>query len=74
MDITKIPIGELLEDRQACVRDIGVCEWALLVGVTEYSGTKSTKYRLENNKKIIDAIDTELSRRKVEEQCHTLQS
>ena len=62
MDIEKIPIEELKKDKEESIVDIKVCENALALGVMTYSGG-SVKERLDINKKIIEKIDKELTRR-----------
>ena len=63
-DITMIPLGGLHDDLLASEQDIAICRRALAIGVDKYDGgRKSTKRRLEINKKIVQAIKSELVRR-----------
>lgn len=64
-DIKQIPTNELLDDKAASLSDIAVCNFALLQGITEYSGG-SVQKRLETNQRIVEVIDLELSRREAE--------
>jgi len=66
MDIDKIPIEDLLQDRTASLKDIKVCAEALLLGVKTYSGGLCM-YRLEKNLQIVKTIDKELENRSQEE-------
>ncbi len=66
MDIKLIPLEELLEDKAASEADIKICEWALLLDVTEYSGG-SVQGRINGNQIFIDKIKAELGRRQKEE-------
>lgn len=63
MNIQQIPIDKLLQDRADCLSDISICNWALLLDVTEYSGG-SVQRRLEVNQEIVAKIEAELWRRK----------
>ena len=63
MDISKIPMNELLEDRDASLFDINLCEFALARNITEYGDSASVQSRLESNRKIVEIIDAELARR-----------
>jgi hypothetical protein len=69
-DITKIQLSELIEDREASVKDISECGLALRLGVTRYGGVnhdeKSVQDRIDGNIKIIEVIDAELKRRNVQ--------
>lgn len=62
-EMKDIPIETLFIDKGACVTDIEVCKWALLLGETEYSDGKSIDTRLHKNEQIIVLIDAELERR-----------
>lgn len=64
-DITKIPTHELLDDKDASLADIKVCELALLHQITTYSGGL-VRERLQINQCIVNAIDAELERRESE--------
>ena len=59
MDITKIPIQKLLEDKEESIVDKRDCMKALMFGVRTYSGG-SVKERLDINDNIINKIDKEL--------------
>lgn len=61
-DITGIDLAELLNDREEALRDIFICDLALLVGVVEYSGG-SVQERRDKNLQIVEAIEAELARR-----------
>ena len=65
MDITQIPIDELLKDKTESLADIQNCQIALRVGIIEYSGG-SVQERLDINQKIVNKINEELKRRKYE--------
>jgi len=61
-DITKIPIAELLADREASANDIIVCLEGRKFGVEcTRDGTK-VEYRLETKRKIVRRIEEELKR------------
>lgn len=62
MDITLIEESTLLIDLAESIKDIEVCQRALNLGLTEYSGGK-VEDRLAGNQKIIQKIKTELARR-----------
>ncbi|MBU3956448.1 OmpA family protein [bacterium] len=62
IDIEKIPIEELLKDKEESLLDIENCKMALKVGIVKYSGG-SVQERLEINQKIVEKIDKELERR-----------
>jgi hypothetical protein len=62
VDVTKIPVEELIKDLDGTVEDIAVCRVALAYGLTTYSGG-SVQDRLDDNLKIRDIITAELSRR-----------
>ena len=64
MDIEKIPTEELRKDKDESLADIKVCETAIRIGVTAYSGGK-VENRLDTNKKIVEKIDEELKRRQL---------
>lgn len=64
MEISKIPIQELLNDRLESINDIKVCELALLHGIEKCSGG-SVQERLDVNRQYIIKIDEELKRREV---------
>lgn len=61
-DLSWIPDATLVKDREDSVQDIKVCEIALAVGVTQYSGGL-VKDRLDKNKGFIEVIDAEIARR-----------
>lgn len=65
MDITKVPLKELIEDKAASIEDYLWCELAIGRGITEYSGGE-LKDRLERNQLIIATINAELTRRNIE--------
>ena len=65
IDITKMPIEELLKDKQESLADIQNCQIALRISIIEYSGG-SVQERLDINQKIVDKINQELKRRKYE--------
>jgi hypothetical protein len=62
-DIHSIPTEELEKDLLDSNIDIGVCETALQLGITSYSGGPIQK-RLEANKCFVKVITAELERRK----------
>jgi len=62
MDIKTILMKELLTDKEDCIVDIKVCQKALALGTTQYSGG-SIQNRLDVNKEIIIKIDKEIARR-----------
>jgi len=62
LDIKKIPMSQLLKDKEESIIDILVCEKALSLGVIHYSGGL-TQERLDANKRIVIKIDKELLRR-----------
>lgn len=62
VDITTIPIEELEKDLQDSRNDISVCEVALAQGIENYSGGSVTS-RLNDNKRFVEIITTELNRR-----------
>ncbi len=66
MDITKIPLSELINDRWASIMDVKLCKWAIVHGHTEYGNGKSMQRRLDINQNIIEKIDAELERRENE--------
>ena len=66
VDITKLPESELLEDREASITDISICEIALIIGLTHIDESMTTQQRLDINKSVIEKIDAELNRRKTE--------
>lgn len=61
-DITTIPQTELEKDLADSLADIRMCEFALLQGVTTYSGG-AVEDRLEKNKYFVKVITAELERR-----------
>ena len=63
VDITKLPLQELLNDREASLADIQICERALALGIEAYGTGKSTEDRLIVNQGIVATIDAELQRR-----------
>ena len=65
-DITTIPMYKLIKDLEESRTDIKVCEDALAVGITTYSGG-SVEERLKGNKHFVEVITKELSRRSVNE-------
>ena len=62
VDITTIPTDELEKDLEDSRKDIAVCQVALDMNVTEYSGG-SVEKRLKGNQHFIDVITNELGRR-----------
>ncbi len=62
MEINEFPLAELLDDRRTSILDIQLCELALDLGVTEYSGGR-VEIRKLKNKLIVNVIDEELARR-----------
>ena len=64
MRMADLKVEKMVEDRQASLKDIEVCEQALRVGITRYS-TGDVRERLEVNQKIVGRIDAELLRRGV---------
>ncbi len=62
-DIKTLPESELMADRAACLKDIKVCEWALIIGVATYGRGESVQRRLGVNQEIVKVIDEELERR-----------
>ena len=62
VDITTIPTSELEKDLFESNQDIAVCETALTLEVSSYSGG-SVKERLEANKHFVKVITAELERR-----------
>lgn len=65
MDIRLIPDEELEEDLRESMVDMTMCELALLMDVTEYSGG-SVMERLVTNRRIIEKIEAEQERRRLE--------
>jgi len=65
-DITIIPTEELKKDLLDSNIDIGVCETALQLGISLYSGGEVQK-RLEANRYFVRVITEELERRKCAE-------
>lgn len=64
MDIARIPLSELEDDRAASIIDIKLCEWALLHGHPYVGdGGGSIQDRLDANLWIVEIIDAELLRR-----------
>lgn len=63
-DITTISTFELQRDLEESIADAELCQHALEIGVTEYSG-HSVEDRLNGNIAIIDLINAELVRRGV---------
>ena len=62
VDMSKFSTEDLLTDLADSDADIIVCENALRLGITEYSGGK-TQHRLDVNRKIAAKIRAELARR-----------
>jgi hypothetical protein len=62
--ITNISTEELLKDREDSLKDITICEAALLTNILSYSGG-SVEERLNTNKQIVGFIEAELEQRKV---------
>lgn len=60
--IERLSKQRLIQDRSDCLSDISICEWALLLGVNEYS-RGSVQERLDRNKRIVCIINRELERR-----------
>jgi len=63
MDIKSIPIDQLQKDIQDSYSDISVCEVAISMGITHYSGGL-VQTRLDANQHFINVITKELERRK----------
>ena len=61
-DITTISTETLEKDLQESKNDISICQQALDIGITNYSGG-SVKDRLEANKHFVEIITKELNRR-----------
>ena len=61
-NLSAVQTWELLLDLEASIKDIEVCEEALLQGITNYSGG-SVSDRLEKNKGFVDVICEELKLR-----------
>jgi len=70
IDIQKITDAELEFDLQDSIKDIGVCELSLSLGVTSYSGGL-VQDRINGNKHIIEVITKELKRRTFAIRCGT---
>lgn len=66
MDITKIPLSELIDDKYASIMDVKLCAWAIAHGHTEYGDGHSMQSRLDINQNIIEKIDVELKQRELE--------
>ena len=66
VDITRLPLEELLDDKQASLADIKLCEDALKIGADTYGFGQSVKKRLKVNQLIVAKIDAELKRRGIE--------
>lgn len=66
MNITKIPLEELLQDKADAQESIELCEFALLHGHKTYGKGHSIEDRLATEKRIVEKIDTELTRREEE--------
>jgi hypothetical protein len=62
INLALIPIETLEKDLLESKEDILVCQQALDLGITNYSGG-SIKDRLEDNKRFIEIITKELDRR-----------
>jgi hypothetical protein len=62
VDITKIPLQELLDDKAASLLDIKACVLAFLHVIQEYNAS-SVQARLVINHGIVAVIDKELARR-----------
>lgn len=62
-DITTIQTSELEKDLWDSNQDIAVCETALVLGETTYSGG-SVQERLESNRRFVVIITAELARRR----------
>jgi len=66
MDITKLPVSELMEDLRASIKDAELCATVLSFGVEEVYGCTPTRERLSGNKEIVRVIVKELERRCVD--------
>ena len=62
MDIKTIPIEVLKKDKQESIEDIAICKIALEKGIKKYSRV-SVQERLNTNKRILQKIEDELTRR-----------
>lgn len=67
MNITSVPLDELLSDWDDTVKDVALCFLALGEGVVTYGQNESVHHRLVTNLKIGIQINTELLRRAGEE-------
>ena len=67
MNIQKIPLNELKDDRAASIIDARLCDIALSLGIATYDNNESVKHRMEVNQKIVRAINAELVRREQHE-------
>jgi len=64
MNISEIPLQDLLKDKDESIEDIKICEKALRHDIKNYSGG-SVRTRLEVNIGIVNKINDELARRNV---------
>jgi hypothetical protein len=64
--LSEIPTDEMIKDRSECVSDIDICTRALAMNITHHRDGLSVQYRIDANRKMIEVIDAELERRKVE--------
>ncbi len=65
-DIMKVPDNELIEDRFQSLCDMEVCREGLRLGIHYYSDGQSTTKRLHTDKRIVKAIEKELTRRGID--------
>lgn len=66
-NIADIPLAQLVDDRDASLADVVICELALSVGITHHRDGLPVAYQLEVNRQIVETIDRELARRAVAE-------
>ena len=63
VDITKLPMSELLADLEESRLDASNCQTALEMGIVLYGDGQSVERRLKVNRQIILKIEGELGRR-----------
>ncbi len=64
VDLAAVSVAELDQDLADALHDIGLCDLALHMGVTEYHGG-DVRERREANRAIADRILAELERRRL---------
>lgn len=64
IDITKIPLDELLKHLEESGADIAACETALSIGIAKAHNEQKLKDRINVNKAIIAKVQAEIARRK----------